>query len=419
MIVQKVVDKLIDEKKGVFGEVFFTDIFSFLLDMSSELRSFHSACPHIECCEETILYALGKDALDSLIDISLRTFISEIYQKKGELKGETPEDRYEDYINRFLLRDKDVLLSEYPELERLIKNRIRLSSDAVVEVLTRLRNDSLRISQDIGLRIQKINSIHIGVGDTHNNGKSVITVEVNNDNKILYKPHTLINDILFSNIQKWFNSYAELKKKTIHPKSIDMGCYGWQEHMAFSECNSMQEVKDYMYRLGVLLFISYLTGCSDLHAENIVANGSMPVIIDIETLFSNGYAFKGKLMAQTNSWEKLLYRSVFSTLLLPFDFFANKYKKAYIEVSGILGGYDTNSSKTTEIQVVVNKGTDEIRFVHQRVNASISSCNNIPKLNGEVQNPCKFISCIIEGFQNAYEIAINNATAFLTYIINL
>lgn len=42
----------------------------------------------------------------------------------------------------------------------------------------------------------------------------------------------------------------------------------------------------YYHRAGILLCVCYLLGSVDLHSENIIASGDMPVIIDIETLLS-------------------------------------------------------------------------------------------------------------------------------------
>ncbi|GEM_PF-3718443 len=45
-------------------------------------------------------------------------------------------------------------------------------------------------------------------------------------------------------------------------------------------------IKKYYFRLGILIFFTYLLGSNDLHCENIVANGEYPVIVDLETLLT-------------------------------------------------------------------------------------------------------------------------------------
>jgi lantibiotic modifying enzyme len=42
----------------------------------------------------------------------------------------------------------------------------------------------------------------------------------------------------------------------------------------------------YYKRAGALLFFAYLLGSNDLHCENLIANGDMPVVIDMETLLT-------------------------------------------------------------------------------------------------------------------------------------
>ena len=55
----------------------------------------------------------------------------------------------------------------------------------------------------------------------------------------------------------------------------------------------------YFYRAGGVIFLAYLLGSTDLHSENIIASGDLPVVVDLETLLS------GKLRRQTRQWNVL------------------------------------------------------------------------------------------------------------------
>ena len=55
----------------------------------------------------------------------------------------------------------------------------------------------------------------------------------------------------------------------------------------------------YFYRAGGVIFLCYLLGSTDLHCENIIACGDMPVLVDVETLLS------GKLRPQSGDTHVL------------------------------------------------------------------------------------------------------------------
>lgn len=46
-------------------------------------------------------------------------------------------------------------------------------------------------------------------------------------------------------------------------------------------------IKRYYKRFGSLVFLTYILASTDLHAENIIANGEYPVIVDMENLLSS------------------------------------------------------------------------------------------------------------------------------------
>ena len=70
----------------------------------------------------------------------------------------------------------------------------------------------------------------------------------------------------------------------------------------------------YYRRCGVLLFLAWLCGAADLHAENLIADGDTPVPVDLETLFSGVEARTPDSALDSLAW------SVYRCHLLPqFD----------------------------------------------------------------------------------------------------
>lgn len=81
-------------------------------------------------------------------------------------------------------------------------------------------------------------------------------------------------------------------------------------------------LKRYFYRAGGLIFLAYLLGSTDLHGENIIARGDMPVIVDLETLIG------GKMRRQAADWNVLRSHLVCS--------FA-RFEEKTVDISGFGG----------------------------------------------------------------------------------
>src|SRR5699024_2411029 len=102
------------------------------------------------------------------------------------------------------------------------------------------------------------------------------------DGRVVYKPRSLKIDNQFY----LFTQYL-LKRSVRKPKMIIREHYSWQEYIVPYSCLSKEEVIKYYYTLGMYSCIIYLLLGIDIHMENIIAEGSNPVLIDLETLFHN------------------------------------------------------------------------------------------------------------------------------------
>lgn len=68
------------------------------------------------------------------------------------------------------------------------------------------------------------------------------------------------------------------------------------EAISYSECNTLDEVSDFYYKIGELLCILYTLNSKDFHCENIIADGDSPVLIDLETLLHGTLEDKKKII---------------------------------------------------------------------------------------------------------------------------
>jgi lantibiotic modifying enzyme len=70
------------------------------------------------------------------------------------------------------------------------------------------------------------------------------------------------------------------------PDALDRGEYGWVEFVSHRYTESKEELVSFYRGIGQCLALMRLLGGSDLHAENVIAQGSTPVLVDCETLFT-------------------------------------------------------------------------------------------------------------------------------------
>lgn len=407
--------KVTHRNMGVFEETYEPVIKKLLNGVVCALNVFSEKNADVECDGEAILREVGESAVESIAQINVRRFIGMLYENKECLEGGTPEERYRFFVNKYLIEKYNEVFAEGSEAKRLTDNRADKTAAAVAEFLDRLSRDRDAIKDELGIEIRKLNKFSIGSGDTHNNGRSVYVLDINDGEHIVYKPHSVYNDILYEKIQNWFNDKGALSVKLKHAKALDRGDYGWQTFVGFAECVDRDAANRYMYRLGCLLFISYLTGCTDLHVENIIAQGEYPIVVDTETIFSNTYAFKGATAEKLDGWSLAIARSVFSSLLLPFDMITNM-KLDNIDVSGILGGA-RKGGQSMAVQTIINKGTDEVSFDEKTVNIDFSAeKHNLAVLDGTPLHAGDFIEFVAKGFDDAYRTVMNDKKGFTDFI---
>jgi type 2 lantibiotic biosynthesis protein LanM len=231
------------------------------------------------------------------------------------------------------------------------------------EIINHFSNDWSLLKERFNLENNKIVKIDMGLGDSHNYGKTVIKIKLSGNKSIIYKPKSLkINEQMFK-LYDWFNEKGftpRLPKYTLITKNN----YGWEECIEQLPCKNEEEIKNYYKRYGALIAIMYLFKGNDMHYENIIANGEYPQVIDLETIFYNDSFF------QENSNDtalgvanKMIKESVIGTGLLPHLAFQNE-DGIGLEMSG-LGGKEQVSPKP--VLQIENANKDTMRIVRKYV----------------------------------------------------
>lgn len=312
---------------------------------------------------------------------------------------------YHDFVNKIIETGWVSFFEEYSALARsitiIITNWI-INSGAFI---TRLGNDYDSISEhfSFGISAGRLIEYKSGISDSHNNGKSVISLKFESGLKLVYKPKNLELELAYTSFLTWFN------EKGLNPrlKTLDVlqkGDYGWVGFIESGECNSEEEVSDYYKRIGALIGVIYILNGNDCHQENVIASGAHPVIVDIETVMHHeGKSFIDEF---TDSAMYLANEqfgtSVFRTGILP-SWIAGKDGFVF-DISGI-GGYGNMESP---IKRVVWKEINSDRMFTETENIRFQAQPNLPVFEGKQRFPSLYTDDIILGFTALYRLALEN-----------
>ncbi|MCX4745783.1 type 2 lanthipeptide synthetase LanM family protein [Kitasatospora sp. NBC_01287] len=252
--------------------------------------------------------ALGA-ALARSLQLKLnRVFLLELRAAAlaGELAGADERARWRSFIRRAVTGDYlDGLRGRYPGLPERVTAAARLQLDAGLTLARRLVRDRAAIGALLGGPPGALLEVELGVGDQHRGGHAVARVRFAGGT-VMYKPRPLEVDAVL----RVFLA-AVLPDGTAAPirvpevlamvgtgapadRAADRATgaaaagdhYGWAAHVEHAYCRDEDELALFYRNLGHWLAVMRLLGGTDLHAENLLAHGPVPVVVDAESLFT-------------------------------------------------------------------------------------------------------------------------------------
>jgi type 2 lantibiotic biosynthesis protein LanM len=345
----------------------------------------------------------------------LRTFVLElnVARVQDRLQGDTPEERFQHFVQHLSRREGILpLLKEYPVLARRLVECIDRWATCSLELLTQLCADwnEIRATFFDGADPGTLVEVEVGKGDIHHGGRSVTILKWDSGARLVYKPHSLAIDAHFQDLLAWLN------KRGFRPefrtlKVIERGAYGWAEFVEARPCASKEEIERFYQRQGGYLALLYTLEAADVHAENLIAAGEHPMLIDLETLLQPQVAVPTALKQRFPGVE-IMNHSVMRIGLLPQRLWGNEQSEG-IDVSG-LGGESGQLTPRPMAQVTAN-GTDQMRIVRER--ASLDLGQNRPKLQGRDVKTQEYCGSIIAGFKVAYNLILQHRDELLTEVL--
>ncbi|MEJ7218950.1 type 2 lanthipeptide synthetase LanM family protein [Staphylococcus gallinarum] len=359
---------------------------------------------------ENCYLELINQIADEVLQIFIKTLILELNleKKSGKLKGKTSEEGYNEFCKK-LYEQKYLceLIDEYPVLFKLISDKVEGFTKLVTTILFALKNDTNELKKNMLISSDfdgKINNLITSVGDTHNGGFSVSIIELDNSDKIIFKPRDLNIDTKFNNFLHWINNQTDsdiyLKGVTI----LNKESYGWAEFIDHQTVNDSNELHNFYNNLGAMLAVLYILNATDFHYENLIAYQQYPVLIDLESLIHHSVEKNDKLTESNsiNEAAEFLKYSVLSIGILPHRKIS--INNQTFDISGI---NDTeNQAIPFENEKIENHYTDNIKI--SKFYGKMRQASNTPYKNNEEFKIESYMGDITDGFKKIYTMFLNN-----------
>ncbi|GCE08700.1 type 2 lanthipeptide synthetase LanM family protein [Dictyobacter aurantiacus] len=326
-----------------------------------------------------------------------------VMRLEGRLRGETPEERFAFFAD--WCSQPQVMLSilgRYPVLARQLMTHLDQWRETSLEFLQRLCADWREIctlfspDADPGFLIEVLS----GTGDVHRGGRSVFLLCFHSGLRLVYKPRSLSIDTHFQILLQWLNVRSKLPPFRLS-RLLDKGTYGWCEFIEAHDCSEPEQVERFYIRQGAYLALLYMLSATDVHAENLVAAGEQPVLVDLEALFCPRIRWQEDRPSVRTEFDDALQSSVLSVGLLPYRFWSSE-RAPGMDMSGMseLQGQVVPVAVPRWAQV----GTDQMRIV--RDFATMGGRQNRPRLRGQPVDLCSYQHCIVFGFVSMYRLLV-------------
>jgi type 2 lantibiotic biosynthesis protein LanM len=289
-----------------------------------------------------------------------RTLLVELngMRVQGQLAGDTPKARWDDFLAQ---ASRDEFWSDiqphYPALRGRVDRLIDNSLGAALTFAHRWAADREALTPLLGAAAGALMDVSFGAGDTHCGGQTVAMIDCE-AGRIFYKPRPVHIDVALRHFVARLEEDCGRPLWMRVPAVVDRGDYGWAASVAHRYADG-DELSRFYQGIGHWLAVMRVVGGVDFHAENLIACGPAPAIIDCETLFAprippiaSGY---GDAVDKATQYVS---GTVLATGLLP-----NRGKGLGwrgVDVSGI--GALPGQQPTMMLPDIIDAGTDTARI---------------------------------------------------------
>jgi type 2 lantibiotic biosynthesis protein LanM len=361
----------------------------------------------------TVSFLLLPHFLDRILNKPAKTLVLElnVARVQGRLQGETPQERYLYFLQQLSTSENMLpLLEEYPVLARQLVTMTEHWVERGLELLRRLCADWDEIREtfypagDPGT----LSEIREGAGDAHRGERSVTMLSWTSGLHLVYKPRSLAIDVHFQDMLNWLNAHG--CRPTFRTfKLLNKESHGWYEHVTPEECTRREEIERFYQRMGGYLALLYTLEATDFHAENVLAAGEHPMLVDLETLFTpHAITYEGV----DRYGYALLTHTVRRVGLLPQHQWLNAQSPG-TDLSAL--GASTKQRAGTTANSWTGMGTDTMQINKEQIEVRLD--NHRPRLNGVEVETLAYEQHLIAGFRTVYRLLLQQRPALLETIL--
>jgi type 2 lantibiotic biosynthesis protein LanM len=317
---------------------------------------------------------------------------------------------FEDFFKDLKINDWKSLCQQFPVLEDVLplqKNNIQKLYEKIIKSYENCSVDLFNNGFVKQTQVE-IQDIKIGEGDFHN-GASTAIIDLENMQKLVFKPTNGAVSLSFFQLLDWFNDSFSLGNYKYH--ILNKNQYHWQEFVTEQPCNTEEEIKSYYQRVGYLSCALYLLNSSDFHAENLIAHGDSVVFIDHETIIQPKINEKIKNHFGQSDLDKSNLDKKVDTLLNSGLLPSKDEESSSCVMCGL--GYSKKTYAFYYEKVGVNQYTKDWKMVNKEMKENYIK-NNIPTLNGEKVFVEKYLQEFLMGFEKCYTFLLKQKQFLLS-----
>jgi len=177
------------------------------------------------------------------------------------------------------------LHARLPRLEPLVAGIVDREVAATAEVLDRAARDAAALAARFGdgTPLGPLTALALGRSDPHHGRRTVAALTFAGGSRVIYKPRSVALETALGATLDWLREHGPLDLPG-GPATLERDGYGWCRFVEGRACVGREEVDTHFRRLGALAAVLAALGATDCHADNFVAAGPDPVLVDAETL---------------------------------------------------------------------------------------------------------------------------------------
>ncbi len=312
---------------------------------------------------DAVAVAAAQDLRDTARRLATRVLVLEVNTARvgGRLTAATPAGRWHQWIAAAERPGYwDALDARYPGLSERLRRVLGARAGAAARLAARFAADRDALVALVADPL--LTGVSFGSGDSHRGGATVAVVRCRRGT-VVYKPRSLAVDAALAGLLAELLPDEPPATRIRVPRVLGRDGYGWAEHVGHRYCTGDAELRTFYRNVGHWLAVVRLLGGSDLHSENMIAAGPVPVVVDCETLFTpqpvgppSGYGLAVDRAAQ------LVGGSVLGSGLLPGRGVSLGWRGVDVSAAGALPG----QQPAPPVPVLVDAGTDRVRIGLER-----------------------------------------------------